>query len=273
MQTSYHHLGDIVQLKCQVLANPAKNLQFTWQFNGTSLSEHNANRSAAEEEEQSSLEAGQGSSTSKLASTGDKSRLKANLLAASRTATHSSSQQLHLITNVIRVELNKWSTFGHFSCHSQNFVGQQKEGCKWHILPSHYQPQGAEKHLKGGGGDAAGGTLAPTPTHHHRYHHRHHQQQQSSGSHHEHFASSGTLNNCQIIESSNAVVIKCLEGKDQREDGAQEKGAQDFLAQVGNDATGQSALQPPISATIDRGSPSDTATIYDSAQLGRGNLL
>lgn len=270
MQTSYHHLGDIVQLKCQVLANPAKNLQFTWQFNGTSLSEHNANRSAAGEEEQfSSLEAAPRNSTSKLASTGDKWRLKANLLATSRTATHSSSQQLHLITNVIRIELNKWSTFGHFSCHSRNSVGQQKEGCKWHILPSHYQPQSADKHLKGGGGDGQSGT----PAHHHRYHHRHHQQQ-SLSSHHEHFASSGTLNNCQIIESSNAVVIKCLEGKDQREDDAHEKGSQDFLAQVGNDAsTGQSALQPPISATIDRDSSSDTATIYDDAQLTRGNLL
>ena len=342
MQTSYHQLGDIVQLKCQVLANPADNLQFSWQFNGTSLAGHHANHSNAvlalkeghswaEDEEgqnrgrkQSSAEQGNAAQRiTKLASAaGDKLRAKqqANLPEPGRTtATHISSQQLHLITNVIRIELNKWSSFGHFSCHSTNSVGQQKEGCKWHIVPSHYQPPGVGKHLNGAGdaftaeavagaGLGAGSLASSGPAHHHRYHHRHHQQQSlGSSSHHSvHSAStsssssfSGTLNNCQIIESSNAVVIKCLEAaaaNDQREQEPPENssggsgggGAEDFLAQVGTDsATGQTLQPPPMSATIDRGSPSvagggsagsssgssGSSTVYNAAHFGRGNVL
>lgn len=315
MQTSYHQLGDIVQLKCQVLANPANNLQFTWQFNGTLLAGHHANGSnaVALEESHSWVEDEEGQirgrkssaeqrSTAhritKLASgAGDKLRGKqqANLPPppGRTTATHISSQQLHLITNVIRIELNKWSSFGHFSCHSSNSVGQQKEGCKWHIVPSHYQPVGAGKHLKGAEEAIAdaGASPASGSAHHHRYHHRHHQQQSLGSSHHSlHSATSsslGTLNNCQIIESSNAVVIKCLEAaaaNDQREQ-ENNGGAEDFLAQVGTDGSGQQTLQPPpMSATIDRGSSpsvfgsgsgsgSSDATVYDTAHFARGNAL
>lgn len=266
-QTSYHQLGDIVQLKCQVFANPVDDLQFAWRFNDTPLVGHlyniqqlQANVSGNiyldidDEKHQVSGNFGspdQGPSASKVAVVGDKLASQANLPQASRTTTHSSSQQAHLITNVVRIELKKWSSFGHFSCTSRNAVGQQAKACKWHIAPHYYQPTGREKeeeHLSSGTSGL---------THHHRYHHRHHQQQSLAGSAHHPLladALSGTLNNCKIIESSNAVVIEC-------------RGADDFLAKLPE----KDAAQRNPSTTIDRSSASIGS--HNSGQLARGKAL
>ena len=253
IQTSYHQLGDIVQLKCQVLANPT-DLQFTWQLNGTTLAANSdatglvdANRSTVVSHTVP-MPIGDPFEARENAG-GDKLRGKANLPQPSRTATHSSSIQQHLITNVVRIELRKWTSFGHYSCQARNGIGQQKEACKWHIAPYHYHPGRIDEHLGG-------------LKHHHRNHHRHHQQQ-SLLQHHLHFASiAGALNNCQIIESSNAVVIKCLEPHDPPFH------IQDSFAQVGNDA----AEQPPNPSTIDRVAL-DANGNYNDQEQGRGKAF
>lgn len=271
-QTWYHQLGDIVQLKCQVLANPVDNLQFAWQFNGSALEDLSekqwlhANRSSVNDHTAMPIEENfvidQREKAARLAAgSNDKSRGKTNLPHSTRSTTHSSSQQQHLITNVVRVELRAWTSFGHFSCQASNQVGPQKEACKWHIVPHHYHPH---QHQDSSGEHLSSGKeLAGQQKHQHRYHHRHHQQQQSlsSDQHHSHWASAAsTLNNCQIIESSNAVVIKCLETATDAVE--PEQGiSQDFLAQIGSDHN---------PSTIDRvGSATSPASL--NGEFARGN--
>jgi len=212
--TMYRQLGDIVQLKCQVLANPLDNLQFDWQFNDTSLSpEHKTNRSSNVEHTLLDEDSLGETLLEHARKSSDKSKRKANLMHSSQSTTHSSSDQQHLISNVVRIELSKWTSFGHFSCQARNQIGLQKEACKWHIVPHHFNSHhqsGKDEHLSAG--------------QKHRYHHRHHQQQ----SHH----ATSTLNNCQIIESSNAVVIRC---RDVHDPDQKETISQDYFAHTGSD--------------------------------------
>lgn len=95
-----------------------------------------------------------------------------------------------IATNVIQIQMKKWNNFGHFSCEASNVVGQESSACKWHIIPHHYRSRtnGNDHHQR---------------QHQHRVHH--HNRKVSSS------ADSSPLNNCQIIESSNAVVIKCAD--------------------------------------------------------------
>ena len=211
---------------------------------GESAASYHANRSIIDP-----LDDG-GSVTPTSASVGDKSRRKANLAPRNTATAHNGvlqqqHQQQHLITNVLQIVLSKWSDFGHFSCHASNQVGQQKEACKWHILPLHHYSE----HSNSGGG------LGNSKHHHHLYHHKHHQQQQQQSSpsaHHSHFdlptASVGLLNNCQIIESSNAVVIKCHDAADDHPADI----TQDFLARIGNNEASLQPKQRQSSSTIDR---------------------
>ena len=225
----YHQLGDFVQLKCQVLANPIDDIRFMWQFNDTL---YNVDY-GAENRSIDGMFDGIGhvanwtttttTTINRKMTLNDEQKWKTNVSPStayfsSSSSTSSINQQEHMVTNVIRVELKKWANFGHFSCAATNHIGKQKEACKWHIVPEHYH---SHHHQDERRGEHSNGSK-----HHHRYHHRHHQTKSDV----HHFGLAGTLNNCQIIESSNAVVIKCPDSFNQHSDAI----TQDILTSADN---------------------------------------
>lgn len=210
-QTYYQHLGDFVQLKCYILANPSKNVLFTWKFNDTMFIRDNEPVSSTNDRRLVEH------STSEM---DNEPRLKAipsNTLLHS-TSTYKTVEHEHLITNIIRIHLKKWNNFGQFSCQARNNIGMQSEPCLWHIMPYHYHTHYRNNHESFGN--------APVFINHHSHNHyekQNYEQQEifqnkknnqilSTGKNWSSRTLPNQLNNCHIIESSSIVVIKCLNG-------------------------------------------------------------
>lgn len=230
VQTYYQHLDDYVQLKCHIIANPSEDVQFTWRFNDTVfIGDINSAYTSSSSSSESFVDHVQDiSSSSSIEDVIDQEfiiqdRNKINndkqndnyswktrriLPRPKSTSIHTTIDHQHLVTNVIRIHLKKWSSFGQFTCTAKNSIGIQSEPCRWQLIPHHYHTHYRNSYES---------SMNNIHSNRHQYHH-HQQQQQKSQSLMQQFSSSSSsrlpnqLNNCHIIESSNAVVIKCSNG-------------------------------------------------------------
>lgn len=232
VQTYYQNLDDYVQLKCHIIANPSENVQFTWRFNDTVFigdfnSAYTSSSSSLSSEsfvEHVSNDIQDISSSSSIEDVIDQEFMmnhdktinssKRNnnrrwkIPRPKSTLIHTTIDHQHLITNVIRIHLKKWSSFGQFTCTAKNNVGIQSEPCRWQLIPHHYHTHYRNSYES---------SMNIIHGNRHHFHHHQQQQQQKSQSLMQQFSSSSSrlpnqLNNCHIIESSNAVVIKCSNG-------------------------------------------------------------
>ncbi|XP_027203547.2 uncharacterized protein LOC113797380 isoform X3 [Dermatophagoides pteronyssinus] len=231
VQTYYQHLDDYVQLKCHIIANPSEDVQFTWRFNDTVfIGDINSAYTSSSSSSESFVDHVQDiSSSSSIEDVIDQEfiiqdRNKINndkqndnhswktrriLPRPKSTSIHTTIDHQHLVTNVIRIHLKKWSSFGQFTCTAKNSIGIQSEPCRWQLIPHHYHTHYRNSYES---------SMNNIHSNRHQYHHHQQQQQQKSQSLMQQFSSSSSfrlpnqLNNCHIIESSNAVVIKCSNG-------------------------------------------------------------
>lgn len=220
-QTYYQHLGDFVQLKCYILANPSKNVMFTWKFNGTMFI--GDNEPVSDTNDRRLVE----HSTLGMDNEPNSKAILSNTLLHS-TSTYKTAKHEHLITNIIRIHLKKWNNFGKFSCQAKNSIGMQSEPCLWHIMPYHYHTHYRNNHESFGN--------APVFINHRLHNHYgkpNYAQQEIPNKNNQmllkNWASRtlpNQLNNCHIIESSSIVVIKCLNGVELFEKTDQEEKAE-----------------------------------------------
>lgn len=215
-QIYHQQLGDIVNLKCHIISNPNENVKFVWHLNGSNIIIDNHSGLGLDDGDDSERR-----KTTKFMPS--KSKNSIDLIVHSDTV-HKNINQNHLITNIIQIQLKHWSSFGTFSCRAQNQIGQQNDPCRWRLIPKHFQnlfrdqfdliqqkQQQNQEKIKTKSSennrrldyDSKMKLISPNEM----FDNDDHSERSSSSS-----SKPNQLTDCQIIESSIAVVVKCSNG-------------------------------------------------------------